>query len=940
MAKQKNIGHIVTHTHWDREWRYPIWKNRMLLVEMMDVLLELLETNPEYRNFVLDGQAVPIADYLQVRPDKREVIAGHVQDERLSIGPWFSLPDLYPVDGECLVRNLLKGKQYCEQFGKRLNVAHTSFGWGQTAQFPQIYKGFGLDFVVAGKNVSKERAPECEFLWESPDGTQVLATRLGAFARANFFMNAYIEIAYGFPYMSDRYRFSWGKNFPVYHEANSEASYKDYFRIGHEEDYFKEMIKAGVERAWQAYEETLLKDYRLILNGSDFSTPQTILPRIIKDANSMLDDVELVHGTFDEYRKILQQRLDVSRLRVVKGELRDGPPHACSANALATRIGIKQLNKKVQNTLIRKAEPLATLLSLLGCEYPGRFFEIAWEHLLLAHAHDSINGVTQDKTARDTVYKLEQALEIAEVTYEKAMSDAITKIDLSGFARDDIIILVFNPLPSSTREVLKIDVDTPQEKAIWDFDLVDAHGNKREVQHCARQEKLIPVHELNCRPWPFHLDRHTVIFDPGEIPACGWKAFKLLPRHHFSRTALFWPEAPVSTGVFLSPGATSLENEHLRATIRPNGTLDLLEKATGKAFSGLHYFEDGGDVGDYWIRYAPYHDEIVTSHCSQAQIRREENGPLSATLAVELKMEVPARGHRPEAGIRGKSARSKQTTTLRTTSRFTLRRNAKRLDVRTEIDNTAQDHRLRLCFPTGIATDRACASGHFTVDEREKAQPTTADNPYFVEMQTKPMQHFVDVSDAKTGFAVVNNCLTEYELLNDERTTIALTLVRCVRNIICSEFRSAGVFEDQDGGQSPGKLSYEYALYPHSGSWDEGAVFEQAEALNVRPVACQTSGHAKGNVPPETSLFALEPSKLILSALKRAENGKSALLRVYNPTDSEINGTLRWPVEISRAWLVRLDETREQELKSHTAKTLNLTLGAKKIVTVEIETSS
>ena len=37
----KKTNYVIPHTHWDREWRYPIWKNRMLLIQFMDELLEL-----------------------------------------------------------------------------------------------------------------------------------------------------------------------------------------------------------------------------------------------------------------------------------------------------------------------------------------------------------------------------------------------------------------------------------------------------------------------------------------------------------------------------------------------------------------------------------------------------------------------------------------------------------------------------------------------------------------------------------------------------------------------------------------------------------------------------------------------------------------------------------------------------------------------------------
>lgn len=54
----------------------------------------------------MDGQSVVLEDYLEVRPEKREIIEKYVKEGRITAGPWYTLPDLYPLDGECLVRNL------------------------------------------------------------------------------------------------------------------------------------------------------------------------------------------------------------------------------------------------------------------------------------------------------------------------------------------------------------------------------------------------------------------------------------------------------------------------------------------------------------------------------------------------------------------------------------------------------------------------------------------------------------------------------------------------------------------------------------------------------------------------------------------------------------------------------------------------------------------
>ena len=173
-SSKNEIGHVITHTHWDREWRYPLWQTREMLVGCLDLFLDILDRDPDYRGFLLDGQAVPIEDYLQIRPENQQRIEKAVREGRLFIGPWYTLPDEHPVSGECLVRNLLKGNRAAERFGGALDVGYTVFGWGQTAQLPQIYAGFGIDTILFGKRVNAERAPDSEFTWEAPDGTRAL----------------------------------------------------------------------------------------------------------------------------------------------------------------------------------------------------------------------------------------------------------------------------------------------------------------------------------------------------------------------------------------------------------------------------------------------------------------------------------------------------------------------------------------------------------------------------------------------------------------------------------------------------------------------------------------------------------------------------------------------------------------------------------------------
>jgi hypothetical protein len=433
---------VVAHTHWDREWRYPLWKNRSLLIEFMDWLLQILENDPTYSGFLLDGQTVCIDDYLEIKPQNRDRIAAQVKAGKLAIGPWYTLPDLYPIAGECLVRNLNKGIRFAEELGGYNPIAYHTFGWGQTAQFPQIYQSLGIDYAVASKKISKERAPKCEFMWTSPDGSQLLTSRLGHFTRQNGYFYLHFPVRLNNIYDDNKFGWQWGKTGVCYHRADDNLALNDYFRIDHEDGYFKENVKDAAQRTWDNMDETMVDDYRLLMCGCDFSTPNPYLPQMVKDSNEAIDDIDFKMGSLQEYFGELDKRIDRSQVPVVHGEFRDGEPCGASANALATRIHIKQLNKQAENIMMRRTEPLAAAMFAHGAGHSDGFFKKGWNYLLKAHPHDSINGVTQDKTVDDNIYRLNQAIEIGETIYEDSIASLLKRLDLSKFNAEDQLLLL------------------------------------------------------------------------------------------------------------------------------------------------------------------------------------------------------------------------------------------------------------------------------------------------------------------------------------------------------------------------------------------------------------------------------------------------------------------------------------------------------------------
>ena len=56
-----------------------------MLGYMLDMLLDILDKEPEFRHFHLDSQTMPVQDYLEVYPEKKEKFQKYVQEGRIGI---------------------------------------------------------------------------------------------------------------------------------------------------------------------------------------------------------------------------------------------------------------------------------------------------------------------------------------------------------------------------------------------------------------------------------------------------------------------------------------------------------------------------------------------------------------------------------------------------------------------------------------------------------------------------------------------------------------------------------------------------------------------------------------------------------------------------------------------------------------------------------------
>ena len=180
----KTTVHIISHSHWDREWYQSFEKHRMKLIELVDNILEKAENDPEFGGFFLDGQTIALDDYLEVRPEKREQVEKCVREGKIQTGPWYILQDEFLTSGEACVRNLQVGMQEAARYGAIGNVGYFPDAFGNAGQMPQVLKQAGMDAVVFGRGVKpigpnnevtggQYESTYSEMMWASPDGTKL-----------------------------------------------------------------------------------------------------------------------------------------------------------------------------------------------------------------------------------------------------------------------------------------------------------------------------------------------------------------------------------------------------------------------------------------------------------------------------------------------------------------------------------------------------------------------------------------------------------------------------------------------------------------------------------------------------------------------------------------------------------------------------------------------
>ncbi len=413
--------YLISHTHWDREWYEPFQVFRARLVECIDQVLHLFATDPGYEHFLLDGQTIVLEDYLEVRPDREQILRELVIAGKLDIGPWYVLPDEFLVSGEAIIRNLQRGIRIANDFGGTMRVGYIPDPFGHIGQMPQILRGFGLSTAVFRRGLADEPT---EVWWDAPDGSRVLAC-----------------------YLRDSYdNAAW--------LARDETGFID-----------------GIKRLRDSLAPHAVTPNFLLMHGTDHMMPWQGLTQLLALAQTQLSDSKLFHAALPQYVECVQNEIAQNQiaLQIVRGELRNPKRHHLLPGVLSTRMWIKQRNAYAQTLLEKWAEPFGAFANL-----PNHLIQLAWKYLLQNHPHDSICGCSIDRVHSEMASRFDWVEQIAQPLVSASLNAIALTIDTRASA-DGIALVVFNPTAPSRTDIVRANIALPG--SLEHFALFDEAGN-------------------------------------------------------------------------------------------------------------------------------------------------------------------------------------------------------------------------------------------------------------------------------------------------------------------------------------------------------------------------------------------------------------------------------------------------------------------------------
>ncbi len=337
-----------------------------------------------------------------------------------------------------------------------------------------------------------------------------------------------------------------------------------------------------------------------------------------------------------------------------------------------------------------------------------------------------------------------------------------------------------------------------------------------------------------------------------DLPPMGYRTYRLAIR----------PAAAAVESIQASD--TVLENAHFRLEIDSvsGHILSLRDKRLQ-----LEVFESHAarplvidDASDTWSHNVFRFDKVAGTFTPQ-MIKLTEHGPVKSVIRV-------VSGY-------GKSTLIQD---------FTMYRELDQIDVHVTVDWREQFKMLKLRFPVNLHFMRA-----------------TYEIPYghidrFANGDEDPGQSWIDMSGSSRdtgdlyGLSILNDAKYSFDV---NVRDIGLTVLRSP--VYAHHIPTMPDPEKQYSFIDQGIQRFTYTLLPHAGSWEYAGTVKRAAELNQPPVALFGTYHPDGRLPQKDSYVSVDQDNVVMSVVKKAEDGADLILRCYETGKIATHATICLP---------------------------------------------
>ena len=196
--------------------------------------------------------------------------------------------------------------------------------------------------------------------------------------------------------------------------------------------------------------------------------------------------------------------------------------------------------------------------------------------------------------------------------------------------------------------------------------------------------------------------------------------------------------------------------------------------------------------------------------------------------------------------------------------------------------------------------------------------------------RTWPVQNWLDYTDGSYGVTLINLGLPEHKI---DGNTIKLTLLRSVDLV---SWGDAGPKLYAPKALLIGEHVFKYALYPHSGTWKDAKSYKVAYSYNVPFIAVEFDEYpVESTLDSNFSFMKIAPENLVVTAIKKAEDDDSVIIRFFETEGKDTEATIRFYKPVKQAHLTNL---LEEESSTIEIKNNEILLSVKpfEIVTVKV----